>query len=266
MPANTSHPVLQQPSDPEVTIWRYMDFAKYVALLRSGTLYFARLDKMEDAFEGSLTKAEYERLEGEARSGEAKADLPEDWKGRYLDVLLGNTRNMRRSCYVNCWHMNQHESEAMWRLYSQSSFAIALRSKYSKLRDALPTGSDGGTYVGPFLGQVTYVDHANDQLPTGNGLVPVMNKRPSFAHEHECRALIWRPEPTDYLLHPDPDSLLAAYPTGLDLRIDLSAVVDCVTVSPLAPKWFSESVVDVTKRYERAWEVRVSSLAAKPYI
>jgi hypothetical protein len=266
MPADTTHPVLQQPDNVEVPVWRYMDFAKYVSLLRSGGLHFARLDKMEDSFEGSITKAEYETLENTARAGEAKGDLPPEWKGRYLDVLLGNARNMRRSCYVNCWHMNEHESEAMWRLYSQSSFAIALKSRYSKLRDTLPTLNAQGTYLGPFMGKVTYVDHLTQLLPTGNGLVPVMNKRPSFAHERECRALIWRPEPDDYLFHPDPESLLAAYPTGIEVKLDLNVLIEKVVVSPLAPKWFTDSVADVSNRYEREWLVEQSSLAAKPYI
>ncbi len=266
MPADTIHPVLQQPDKIDVPVWRYMDFAKYVSLLRSGALHFARLDQMEDSFEGSLTKAEYESIATTACAGEAKGDLPPEWKGRYLDVLLGSARNMRRSCYVSCWHMNEHESEAMWRLYSQSTFAIALKSTYSKLRDTLPTLNDRGVYLGPFMGKVTYVDHFTQQLPRGNALVPVMNKRPSFAHERECRALIWRPEPDKHLFHPDPESLLSAYPTGIEVKLDLDALVEAIVVSPLAPKWFAESVLDVTKRYERKWIVEQSCLAAKPYI
>lgn len=257
---------MQQPDGIDISVWRYMDFAKYVSLLRSGGLHFARLDRMEDSFEGSITKTEYQSLENIARAGEAKGDLPSEWKGRYLDVLLGNARNMRRSCYVNCWHMNEHESEAMWRLYSQSSFAIALKSTYTKLRDTLPTLNKDGTYLGPFLGKVTYVDHFTQQLPVGNALVPVMNKRPSFAHERECRALIWRPERNDSLFHPDPESLLAAYPIGIELKVDLEALIEKIVVSPLAPEWFTDSVIDVTKKYERGWSVEQSSLMATPYI
>jgi hypothetical protein len=243
-----------------------MDFAKYVALLRSNSLHFARLDKLEDPFEGSLTKAEYEEYQATAAQGEAKGDLPDDWKGRYFDVLLQNARNARRSCYVNCWHINHHESEAMWRLYSQSGFAIALRSTYSTLRDTLPTGQEGGVYVGPFLGKVTYVDHFTEQLPKGNALAPIMNKRPSFDHEQECRAIVWRPEPDEYLFHPDPESLLAGYPVGLHLKVNLASLVTYVAVSPLAPKWFTDNVADVTQKYGYAWEVKASSLAVQPYI
>lgn len=266
MAADTTHPVLQQPSSPDSTIWRYMDFAKYIALLKSSALYFARLDKMEDPFEGTITKAEYDDIVATAQQGEQKGGLPENWKGRYFDILLQNARNMRRSCYVNCWHFSEYESEAMWKLYSQSGFAISLKSKYSKLRDCLPTASEGATYVGPFLGKVSYVDHFSEKLPTGNGLVPIMNKRPSFAHEQECRALIWRPEPNDFLFRPNPEEILLQYPVGLHLKIDINLLVDAVLVSPLAPKWFIECVVDVTRKYDRDWEVGASSLSTKPFI
>lgn len=266
MPANTTHPVLQQPENADILVWRYMDFAKYVSLLRSGSLYFARLDLMDDSFEGSLTKIEYESIEAKASIGEASGDLPPEWRGKYLDVLLGNARKMRKSCYVSCWHMNEHESEAMWRLYSQSAFAITLKSRYGKLCDTLPTLDSQGDYLGPFMGKVTYVDHVTQQLPTGNGFVPVMNKRPSFAHERECRALIWRPESDQFLFHPNPEILLSAYPVGIEVKLDLNAIVEEVVVSPLAPKWFVDSVADVTKKYEREWLVVQSSLAARPYI
>ncbi len=33
MPANTDHSVFKQPSNPDIKLWRYMDFAKYVSLL-----------------------------------------------------------------------------------------------------------------------------------------------------------------------------------------------------------------------------------------
>lgn len=244
-----------------------MDFAKYVALLRSQKLYFARLDKLDDPFEGSISRSEYEDIVNKAKKGEEDGRLPPEWQGRYFDVLMQTTRNGRRSCYINCWHFNESESEAMWRLYSQSTFAIAVKSTYSRLRDVLPTPDESGRpYVGPMLGKVTYLDHFKERMPTGNLLVPIMNKRPSFQHEQECRAVIWIPEPDDYVLLRDPESVFTQYPIGLSINVDLPALVEFTAVSPLAPDWFQESVADVTTRYGFAWETKASLLAAKPYI
>ena len=267
MSADTVHPALKQPENQNATIWRYMDFAKYVALLRSKALYFPRLDKLDDPFEGSISREEYEGIIETARVGEEEGKLPMEWRGRYFDVLMQASRNARRSCYINCWHINENESEAMWRLYSQSTFAIAIKSTYSKLRDVLPTPDEfGQPYVGPFLGKVTYLDHFVDKLPTGNLLSPIMNKRPSFQHEQECRAMIWRPEPDNYVLQRDSESIFKSYSVGLSIEIDLPKLIELTVVSPLAPSWFLESVADVTERYGFQWQTSASQLAAKPYI
>lgn len=156
MPADTTHECFLQPADPNVRIWRYMDFAKYVALLKDKALYFARLDTVGDPFEGSLSKAEFEHWKQVAQDGEANGRIPTRWRGKYFDVLLGNARHARRQCYVNCWHVNPIESDAMWRLYSTSGYAIAIVSTYSRLAECLPTDfQHTDDHRGPYLGLIS---------------------------------------------------------------------------------------------------------------
>ncbi len=52
-------------------LWRYMDFAKFVAMLFQNGLYFARADKLEDPFEGAAGLARRE----------------EDWDRYYLEFF-----------------------------------------------------------------------------------------------------------------------------------------------------------------------------------
>lgn len=49
-----SHKAFPQPSGPSERAWRYMDLAKFVALLLRKELHFTRLDCLEDKFEGTL--------------------------------------------------------------------------------------------------------------------------------------------------------------------------------------------------------------------
>jgi hypothetical protein len=51
------HPVFTKPQDPNVPIWRYMDFTKFVSMLENSALYFCRSDLLGDPFEGSFSKA-----------------------------------------------------------------------------------------------------------------------------------------------------------------------------------------------------------------
>lgn len=265
MPADTTHVAIPQPPDPALAIWRYMDFAKYVAMLKSRSIHFSRLDLLGDPFEGSLSKGEYEHWKAVAAAGESGGRLPDDWRGRYFDVLMGNARRARRECYVSCWHMNSSESEAMWRLYSASGYAIAVRSTYGRLTHSLPTTFEPDEHLGPFIGVVRYADHHLEELPRGNIFHAIMSKRRSFAHEQECRAIVWRAGPSR---RPDPipDEIVAGYPPGVSVPVDLDCLVERVVISPSAPSWFSDIVADVTSKYGFSLSVAQSALIQAPYL
>ena len=244
-----------------------MDLAKYVALLKDRSLHFARLDTFNDPFEGSLSKAEYDRIKQVAEAGEKGKQLPTDWQGHYFDVLIGSTRRSRKENYVNCWHMNLCESEAMWRLYSSSGFAIAVQSTYQRLTNSLPSNFDPANHIGPFLGVIQYVDHHQDKFPSDNAFNATMHKRLSFKHENECRAVIWRVGPRNQQW-PDgtPEHILATYPEGMKIPIKLEQLVERVVISPSAPKWFFDTVADLTSRYDCTFPIEHSSLAMPPYL
>jgi hypothetical protein len=44
--------------EPETRLWRYMDFAKFVSLLETRSIHFARADVLGDSFEGAVGIAE----------------------------------------------------------------------------------------------------------------------------------------------------------------------------------------------------------------
>jgi len=54
VPAEKNHPVFRKASNPNIKIWRYMNFAKYVSFLEESALHFGRSDKFEDPLEGSF--------------------------------------------------------------------------------------------------------------------------------------------------------------------------------------------------------------------
>ena len=49
-------PYLEIPVNEKATIWRYLDFTKFVSLLDKRALFFSRTDKLGDPFEGSCAK------------------------------------------------------------------------------------------------------------------------------------------------------------------------------------------------------------------
>lgn len=187
---------LPVPREPHATIWRYLNFAKFIALLEGGTLFFPKTEQLPDTHEG--------------------ADPPR----RRTEVRAA----------VSSWHASDHESEAMWRLYSPIQEAIALRSTYARLRRALPECVR--------IHLVQYVDK-----PATDGSDPLAAfffKRKAYEHEKELRAVIDRAPPGTNAVEE---------PSGWDVPVDIGRLVERVYVSPFAQGWFFGLTGKVCKRY-----------------
>ena len=87
-------------------IWRYMDLAKFIALLQNRSLYFPSLGQLidEDPWEGLPSKLNFNIHNGSTEENSVVAPLHEQ-------SYLGS----RDSFYVNCWHMNNSESISQWK-------------------------------------------------------------------------------------------------------------------------------------------------------
>jgi hypothetical protein len=57
-----NHPAFEDPKDPSLKLWRYLDLSRFLSLLDSTCLYFCRASEFRtnDPFEGSFPKLEYE--------------------------------------------------------------------------------------------------------------------------------------------------------------------------------------------------------------
>src|SRR5687767_12683809 len=135
------HPAFPPPQDPSAKLWRYQDFPKLAWLLNRGALFFARADCLGDPFEGSYPKPYAERLKSPT-SRERSANRERKWY-----------------C-VNCWHLAEYESAAMWKLYSHGTNGVAIQTTFDRLVDSLRE-TDRDVYVG----QVRYIDYECDSFP-----------------------------------------------------------------------------------------------------
>ena len=155
---------------------------------------------------------------------------------------------------INCWHMNDHESAAMWKLYLKSDEGIAIQSTYKKLRDAI---TDDEKF---FLGIVKYIDYESEWIDAGNLLSPFVHKRKSFEHEREVRAVVTK-FPTGESGFDFTQETIAH---GLQLRVDLERLIENIYVAPSAPDWLSGLVSAVVQRYGYTFSVVHSRLNEQP--
>lgn len=244
MTSKKDHPCFQPPADKNIKIWRYMDFTKYVSLLSSKNIFFSRSDLFDDLYEGATSHANIKLRLTVYKDN----PIPE----HALEQMSKFAKWVRQWTFVNCWHMNEHESAAMWKLYAQTNEAVAIQSTYQRLLNCLPENI--------FVGVVHYIDYETQWLPEGNTMWPFVHKRKSFEHERELRALIQDLPSNEKGIQTG----MPNFESGRVVSIDPESLIEVVHVSPDSPEWFSELVKKITIKYKFGFEVRHSLLAKTP--
>jgi hypothetical protein len=227
------HRAFETPPDTCV-IWRYMSFTKFAWLIATECLYFSRLDKHPDEWEGLVSTK------------------PENTEHR---------KYIRFTKYINCWHINNDESDAMWKLYGPSGETIAIKSTVG----ALKTSLEDGTPV--FIGKVNY---SEDKIPDGNLYWPVVFKRKPFQHEEELRLCVSSPRndnPPDLtqlkkelaflgVSNPSDMKLLKGIgPKGISVSIDVNQLLQEVVICPSAGHYLNEAVNYILK--SKTYDIRI---------
>jgi len=248
----SAHEVFIEPIDLNQKIWRYMDFTKFIDLLNSQELYFTRPDKFEDVFEGRLSQATI-------RDIEANFDgTPEQNAHQTMLLTRGAFKQASTLLFgVNCWHMNDHESAAMWKLYLKSNEGIAIQTTYSKLKQALvPSDTEC------FMGIVHYIDYDNDIMGSNNLFIPLVHKRKSFEHEKEVRAVVIIK--ANVPVAGTPVKTLEQLMPGVRISLSLEELIEAVYVSPDSPQWLTGLVEDTCRKFGYKFSIVNSRLSEQP--
>jgi hypothetical protein len=241
-------PSLAIPPAPDATLWRHIDFTKFVSLLDTKALFLARADTLADAWEGA-----------------ASVPIVDARQEQFAANIARMKEEIRKHVYISCWSLAEHESAALWNMYVPSGVGVAVRTTFDRLTGCI---QDDGEERAVAAGYVKYIDYAVDVIPDANrNLLPVFfHKSMSFEFEREVRLVInelpQAAEPDDRDQRPIDFTLPS--PPGWPIPVDLDTLIEAVHVSPIAPKWFSDLVVSVCGKYGVTAPVVASSLAARP--
>jgi hypothetical protein len=249
-------------------LWRYMSLDKLIDLISTAELFFAPLsffvkadpyegylpmvamDAFRDIFRPKVSDIEsfipvledHCKREGREFSSDMREMLDrnlEDLKtapGRFFQPII-------RCQTVNCWHANDSESEAMWRLYSERGKAVAIETTGDALKESIQSQkSEHRVHIYP----VKYLDFFDKNLKPsdctveGRYTTPLLKRR-SYQHENEVRAFIGR-VPKDLR-----ESANVEYwkPAPVRLPVDVKVLVQRVHVSPYSSEPFGNSVTKV---------------------
>jgi len=227
-----------------------MDFIKFVDLLDKSALFFTRADKLGDPFEGSHGKAYVAEMKSAFKEGKDSEQILKNLGSVYKKIV--------KFTFLNCWHMNEHESAAMWNLYAKSNEGIAIQSSIAALRSSIiETGYE------IYVGKVEYLDYESEVMTGGleeGERYPFFHKRKSFEHERELRLMIQdfksAKSPIIYASPPHRD--------GIHVSVDFGSLIERIYLAPSCPKWQLGLLKSVTRKYELNKEVIQSGLNEKP--
>jgi len=217
----------------QAKIWRYMDFAKFVSLLSTKTLWFARADRLQDDPLEAVSEVIPYIAPVEPNPGEQIYSVAAEAARRQL-------KDLNKKIFINCWTKREDQSTAMWKLYATHERGVAIQSRVQRLDNAikLPDGVDRQQL---HLAAVEYVPTDTRQtsdlarfvpFPLSEVMKPAFMKRACFDHEHEWRAALlqWNPDLTFRDVH------------GIDVSVDIEELIEDVWVSPVAERFFKDAV------------------------
>jgi hypothetical protein len=137
----------------------------FVSLLSDEGIFLARADRLEDPWEGALS-------EGTKRSWtEDLGCFTPTVQGTVVNEISKHLWAMRRHTYLSCWHKNEQESAAMWKLYLKSEEGIAVQTTFGRLKSCLEQCSEVIQ-----IGRVQYRDYSSLTIPGGT-FAPYLYKR-----------------------------------------------------------------------------------------
>ena len=228
--------------DQSLTIWRYLDFTKFVDLLLSSQLFFARSDKFEDPFEGVLRLKDYENTKH----------------------MLINQQLTKTFYFLNCWHINDNQSDAMWKIFLKTKNGIAIKSTVENLIKSLEHSQDdifiSKVYYRNFE-KVTFSELMNEEQNKlfegrGGSLNQFNYKRISFDHEKELRLY--------YIDLPIPHAIKNGIPreplTHKRIDINIGELINEIVIAPFADPWFKDLVEKTIEKLNLKFEVSKSEL------
>jgi hypothetical protein len=220
--------------DESAKIWRYMSMEKYKDMLGTSSLYFCRGEEFQkaDPYEGSYLSFELLKTAPTEKAV----------------VLAQKMKSCGPPITVNCWHLNEFESLAMWRLYENT---IAIQSTVGRLIKALL-----GCPFEVRIGRVHYIMPGEDPF-TSNSVdvfTPWLHKHRGFEYEKELRAVIWDV----------PASVERETDGSVRAPIDVDALIECVYIAPRAEAYVKDHVGEINRTHKVVAPIRQSKLAKPP--
>ncbi|PAE26858.1 hypothetical protein [Bacillus sp. 7894-2] len=222
---------------------------------------------LDDKFEGAYTAFDSSlrdlRIEEIIRSlkmeGNESARMRINDEGDWVSIQEVNVNNkesflsyyskLRKTHFINCWHRNDIESQAMWSQYTNNRQGIAIKTTIGKLRKALESTSR------VMIDEVEYIDYdhgkfSEQHIKNYPHSSVFFHKRQPFEHESKFRVVLMNFQKLEdgkgnKKMEFDNQEQIS----GIKIPIDLSGLIDGVYVDPASNKEYGEIINSLLNVY-----------------
>jgi hypothetical protein len=234
------------PVDEKTVIARYLDYSKFLSLLFSKSLFFCRLDKFDDRYEGKLTSL---NPEGQKnfwiaynlfRKSNSLSELSKEEIDQKIKEDIKHDQKMRALICVNCWNRYLKESPALWKIYSDSGKGILIKSTVARLTESLKKAKQEMA-----ISYVRYIDHFKEEPARGNKIFLTTHKVLAYDYEEEIRVIHFVSSDKHWRHSWNREK----NKTGIHIKVDPKILIDEIIVGPTAPDWTVDLIKDISCKY-----------------
>ena len=250
---------VQEPTDENAKIRRYMPFHYFEYLIQEEKLWFSRIDKMNDSHEGAtselnifLRREQYQEQFAKIPEALGK-DVSEE---NFLSAVSQERYNSRKSFFANCWQMDDYDDFSMWRSYiGEDKDGVAVESSFIDLKRSFTKA-----YETPIAcGEVIYKNFDDNIVDDSSLYKLYLQKRMQFKSEKEIRALLWLPPYQNGKLNYEKFERVL----GVEVPVNLKILIHRVIISPFVHETLFDRV-QVLTRAKGLPDPIVSKLANPP--
>jgi hypothetical protein len=186
--------------DNDKILWRYMNLEKFLKLISNRKLYFRRLDKLDDQYEGIPIGNHFEKSIKLIKMYNSITN------NKYLEAI----RMFRQKVYVNCWNQKEEESFLLWKCYANIKNGVAIKSTYQRVKKYF---AKYNLDLPLFFCCINY----GDTLSNKSDWSVVFTKRKIFSEESEFR-----------IVH-SPNDITEL---GIEIEGDMESLIEEVVLAP----------------------------------
>jgi len=242
--------------DDSVVLWRYLDFTKFYSMLTGRALFFAQADSMTDPEEGAIYRGNSKAM---LRALAKMAGEDPDAETKKIEQAEAAQQFVRKFFLLNCWHINQEESHAMWKIYLSSPEGLAVKTTFGKLKQSLAVYTNyrvrygavdyqrrvGSSYWGHFFSKSVYYEYEREFRVA----VDMYEKLP----EGDDFSKWLKTESANNLIRDQ----------GIYVPVKLEVLITEIVVSPTSPAWLIRLIEKAVNESKLTVKVSPSSIKLK---